>query len=152
MKASMDRNRSTENPALARALERLANDPASDAAKDVVLAELRLATFLIAVTAEEAREGGEDTEGDGAAPQASELQILTAEQDDLQYLPLFTDWQEIAGFTDLEVQGLIMAARDVWAFALEDGYDGVVINPNGNALPLGKPLLEFLSRDDSTAN
>lgn len=156
MNAAMDRDRSTVNPALSRALENLAKDPSSGPAQDAVLAELPLATFLVAVALEEsAREGEAGQEGKEAdgAPQASELQILTAEQDDLQFLPLFTDWQEIADYTDLDVKGLVMTARDAWAFALEDGaYDGVVINPAGNALPLGKPLLEFLARDPAAAN
>lgn len=153
MNASMDLDRSTRNPALSRALEQLAKT-GSDAAKDAVLEEIQRATYLIAVAREGALASNDTATGaDGAAlPQQSELQILTAEQDDLQFLPLFTDWQEIADYTNLDVQGLVMPAGDAWRFALADGnYDGVVINPAGDALPLGKPLLEFLARAASAS-
>ena len=151
MKASMDLERKIENPALVEALEKMAADP-TDAAKDAVLAEIQRATYLVAVVGE--GEAAAPPEGDGAALLEQELEILTAEQDDLHFLPLFTDWQAIADYTDMTIHGLVMPARDAWSFALQDGgYDGVVINPAGNALPLGKPLLEFLkSSDPNLAN
>jgi hypothetical protein len=144
VEASIDLTQSIENPDLVRALERLAADT-SDAAKDEVVAQLQRATFLMVILKDEL-ETPEENQGPVVFDKGSRIQILTAESDDGNvFLPLFTDWQAIRDYTEDPVNGLIMPAKDAWAFALHDEiYEGVVINPAGEPLPLGRPMVEFL--------
>jgi hypothetical protein len=142
VQASIDLTKAIENPDLVRALARLATDT-SDAAKDEVVAQLQRATFLVAILGDET-EIPED--GQVVFQKGSRIQILTAESDDgSTFLPLFTDWRAIRDYVDDPVNGMVMPAKNAWAFALHDKlYEGVVINPVGDTLPLGRPMVEFL--------
>lgn len=155
IKYPADLSQPVENPALVDAIERMASDN-SDAAKDAVLAEIQRATYLLAVVADETMiEPGEE-DGEGTIAKGKEIEFVIAESDGLQFLPLFTDWKAIADYTgEMAVDGMVMSADEAWKFALQEdaAYDGAVINPGGNALPLGRPMLEFLrSRSQETAN
>ena len=45
-------------------------------------------------------------------------------------------------YTDKNVAGWILAASDAWAFGLQKGFDGGVVNPAHNALPLQREMLQ----------
>lgn len=147
MDAQRDLTQPVENPALLRALARLLSDP-TEAAKDEVVSELRQATYLVAMISDEL-EIPADHHGQTVFGEGSEIQVLIAETDDgVAFLPLFTDWQAIGDYTDEKVNAIVMPAAEAWAFALHDEvYQGAVINPAGDALPLGRPMLEFLLAD-----
>ena len=44
---------------------------------------------------------------------------------------------------------MVLPAKDAWQFALQGlTYDGVVINPAHNALPLARPMVEYLANTE----
>ena len=121
---------SVENPELVQALDRLAAE-ASPAAREEVLARLQQATLLVAAFPAESDEEGA-------------IQLMLAEMDGAQYLPMFTDEDTLAETTDAEVLLQAMPAREAWAFALEKaGYcEAVVINPASHGFVIGKEQLQ----------
>jgi len=140
----VDLNKPVENPALVQAMERVASD-GSDQAKDALLTELRRANFLAAILTDEMKTTSTEP-GLTTIEKGSRIKFLAAGKDSKQYLPLFSDWQAIRAYTDLNVSALVLPAVDAWSFALQgDTYQGVVINPAHNALPLERPMLQFLS-------
>lgn len=150
VKAPRNPNEPVENPALSRALERLATDTSSEA-KEEVLTEIQRATYLVAILTDGADMEPTEVPGEVIFKKGTQIQVLEAESDGLSFLALFTDRGEIAEYTDVKVTAMILPAAEAWAFALQDGasYDGAVINPAGHPLPLGRPLLEFLHAQDS---
>lgn len=133
-----------QNPELAAAIDRLAEDP-TGAAKDEVLALLPEATLLLLHMGEKLEFAEVDEEGK-VLPEGSRLAFAVTESEDGEtYLPAFTDWQAIGDYVEGEVTGVGMPAVHIFIMALEgDTFEGVVINPGGNALPLSKPILQFL--------
>ncbi len=78
----------------------------------------------------------------------SQFGLLSAEKDGKNYLLLFTDWNAVSAYTKLNVTAMILPANNAWSFALESNtYQGVVINPAHNALPLERPILELFSKN-----
>ena len=62
--------------------------------------------------------------------------VLASVKDGKNYLLLFTDWAQLRMYSNKNVTGWVLPASDAWAFGLQKGFDGVVINPGHNALPL----------------
>lgn len=144
-KTQIDVNKAVENPALVAAMARVAQE-GSDASKDELIMQLFQANYLAGMFTE----GLKMTPSDGnqqTIEQGSTFGILSAENAGKNYLVLFTDWKALGQYTDQDVSGLILPGKDVWSFALQgDAYDGVVINPAHNALPLERPMLEYLAQ------
>ncbi|WP_406610964.1 SseB family protein [Agarivorans sp. JK6] len=141
----IDVNQAVENPALVAALDRVARE-SSDAAKDELLKQLLKANYLAAVFTD-----GLKLSSDGGNYQSVEkgstLGFLSTESEGKNYLVLFTDWKALSQYTDKKVSGWALHSNNVWLFALQGStYDGVVINPAHNALPLERPMLEYLSQ------
>ena len=89
----------------------------------------------------------EESVGVKKIAKGSKFGVLSAGKDGKNFLVLFTDWRALRAHTKLEVTGWVLPAKDAWSFALQGTtYDGVVINPAHNALPLARPMLEYLSR------
>ncbi len=140
----VDLNTPVENPALVAALARVAAENTDDA-KDALLAEIQQANYLAAMLTEGLSRSAGDQPGQVTIEQGSKLGVLCAESEGRNFLVLFSDWAAIKAYTDLKVSGWVLPARDAWALALQgETYDGVVINPAHNALPMERPLLEFL--------
>jgi hypothetical protein len=143
IKPPVDLNTPVENPALVRAMSRVASD-GSNAAKDALLLEIQRANYLAAMFTNEMKS---TVQGPGMMriEKGSRIGLLSAEKDGKQFLVLFSDWEALRAYTTLSVSGMILPARDAWAFALQgDTYQGIVINPAHNALPLERPMLEYL--------
>ncbi|ENM5732232.1 SseB family protein [Vibrio mimicus] len=140
----IDVNQVVENPALVAAMDRVARED-SDAAKDELLKQLLQANYLAAMFTD----GLKVSSGDGnqrTIEKGSTFGVLSAESAGKNYLVLFTDWKALSQYTEQKVSGWILPSKDVWLFALQGStYDGVVINPAHNALPLERPMLEYLS-------
>ena len=151
-KPAIDLNTPVENPSLVRAMNRLAVEN-SDAAKDSLLAELQLAHFLAAMLPGDNGKFPDSSPGLTQLKKGTRFGVLSAGKDGKNYLVLFSDWNALRAYTNLEVKGWVLPAQDAWSFALQGHtYDGVVLNPAHNALPLERPMLEFLSRRAATAN
>ena len=147
--SGIDLNSPVENSALVRAITGVATDP-SDSTKDQLLVELNRANFLAAMLADELKKT-EMEPGRLEIEAGSRFGVLSASSGGKNFLLLFTDWAALRAYTDLQVSGWVLPARDAWSFALDGTtYDGVVINPAHNALPLKRPMLKFLaSRPDA---
>ena len=39
----------------------------------------------------------------------------------------------------------LLPASDAWAFGLRNGFEGIVVNPAHNALPLKREMLQYLA-------
>lgn len=146
--SKIDVNQSVENPDLVAAMDRVARE-GSDEAKDELLKQLLHANYLAAMFAD----GLKVSSADGVQKtieKGSTFGVLSAESAGKNYLVLFTDWKALGQYTDQKVSGWILPSKDVWSFALQGNtYDGVVINPAHNALPLERPMLEYLSHHAS---
>lgn len=140
----VDLDKPVENPRLVAALKRAADDD-SDEAKDRLFREIQRANFLVAIYTDEMRFSPTPTPGHMIIQQGSRIKVLSLEAGGENYLPLFTDWAAIRAYTDDKVNTLVFPAADAWLFALKDkAYQGVVINPAGDALPMDREMLEYL--------
>ena len=74
--------------------------------------------------------------------------IMSPDKAGNPYLPIFTDWQEIAKFTKEPVNTLVMPAEDLWGFVLnQKSFHGAVLNPaDKKALPLDRAMIQSLKK------
>ncbi len=143
--SKIDVNQPVNNPALVNAMERVATE-GSNEAKDELLLQLQKANYLAAMFADGLKVSPSTEEGHETVEKGSTFGVLTAGKDGKSYLVLFTDWQALYAYTDKEVSGWVLPSKEAWSFSLQgDVYDGVVINPAHNALPLERSMLEYLS-------
>jgi hypothetical protein len=146
--SKIDVNKAVENPELVAAMDRVARE-GSDEAKDELLKQLLKANYLAAMFADDLKVSSTDSNHQ-TIEKGSTFGVLSAESAGKNYLVLFTDWKALGQYTDHKVSGWILPSKDVWSFALQgDTYDGVVINPAHNALPLERPMLEYLAHRTS---
>jgi hypothetical protein len=147
--SGLDLNRPVENPALLQAINAVVADP-SDSTKDRLLLELNRAIYIAAMLTDDLKRKALEP-GLVEIQAGSRFEVLCAAKGGKKFILLFTDWHALKAYSDLQVSGWVLPAKDAWSFALEGStYDGVVINPAHNALPLERPMLQFLSsRDDA---
>lgn len=145
IEAPVDLNKPVENQALSSAIDALANDP-TESNKSHLVSALNKANLLAAILTDEMTTT-EQAPGQMTIQAGSRIKFLTAGKDGQTFLPLFTDWEAIRAYTDLNVSAMVPPSIEAWCFALQGGaYDGVVINPAHNALPLDHQMLQFLLR------
>ncbi|WP_158224657.1 SseB family protein [Agaribacterium haliotis] len=133
-----------ENPSLLAAMERVARD-GSDEAKDALLLQLQQADFLAAIFPDEL-EISDGKNNESTIEKGSSFGVLSSRSEGKHFLVLFTDWKALAAYTDKKVSGWVLPSKQAWAFALQgETYDGIVINPAFNALPLERPMLKYLA-------
>lgn len=138
-------NEPVENPNLVAAMERVAQEN-SDEAKDELLLQLQKANFLAAVFTEGLNVSEGEESGQSTIEEGSTFSVMSAENAGKQFLVLFTDWRALGQYTEQKVSGWVLPSIDAWSFALQsDTYDGLVINPAHNALPLERPMIEYLA-------
>lgn len=146
----VDVNTPVTNPNLVAAIQRLKTD-SSLAAKDALLVELNRANFLVAIFTDEMHTTEPDKDGKVTIEKDSLIKVLnTSDGNGNMYLPLFTDWDAIWKYIDQPVNTLIFPSQDAWHWALNMGeYQGVVINPAEDALPLNRSQIEYLAREQA---
>jgi hypothetical protein len=143
--SNIDVNQPIYNPSLVNAMARVATE-GSDEAKDELLAELQQANYIAAMFTDGLKVSPSSEESQETIEKGSTFGVLSAEKDGKNYLVLFTDWEALGAYTDKKVSGWILPSKEAWSFSLQGNtYDGVVINPAHNALPLERPMLEYLS-------
>jgi hypothetical protein len=133
----------TRNPELVLAIRKLGEAP-SPRAEAILLAYLKTATYLAATVVD----GSGANHGDEVPFQSGPLvQLVSAERQGKTYLPLFTDFQALRAYTQREVAGMVVPAADAWSLVLAR-FDGAVINPANDALPLELEVIRSLVRDE----
>ncbi len=140
----LDLDKAVENPALVRAMDQLASNN-SEAARDQLVGELQHAEFLAALIPDDGKTPFAGPPGTTIVSKGTRFGVLAAGKDGKSYLLLFTDWAQLRTYTNGKVTGWVLPASDAWAFGLQKGFDGVVVNPAHNALPLRREMLEYLA-------
>lgn len=148
-KAPVDLNTAVTNPSLVKAMERVVRED-SDAARDALVVELQRANYLAAIMKNSLKTSRPGKKGEAKIEKGSMLQVLSAQKDGKTYLLLFTDWDAIKAYTSAEVSGWVLPAKDAWDFILRGKtYEGALLNPAHNALPLDRSVVEFLKNNEA---
>ena len=140
----LDLDKAVENPALVRAMEQLAAT-SNEANRDQLVGELEHAEFLAAILPVDAKSPLAGPPGATIVSKGPRFDVLAAGKDGKSYLLLFTDWAQLRMYTNKNVSGWVLPASDAWAFGLQTGFDGIVVNPAHNALPLRREMLQYLA-------
>ena len=140
----LDLDKAVENPALVRAMEQLATTN-SEANRDQLVGELEHAEFLAAILPVDAKMPLAGPPGATIVSKGTRFDVLASGKDGKSYLLLFTDWAQLRMYTNKNVKGWVLPASDAWAFGLQNGFEGVVVNPAHNALPLTRQMVQYLA-------
>ncbi len=119
-----DESGALENPDLLEAIDALrsASEEQEEAALDALSAELQRAVFLIPVLGEP-----EESEGEGASVQI----MICTDEDDLDFVPLFTDVARLRAWVETPVSAMAVHAGEAWNLVLsQEECAGAVINPS----------------------
>lgn len=135
-----------ENPELLAAIDALAKEKSSEA-EHALASELQRGLFLVPVFA-----GRIDTD---PADEESVQVLVCTDQDDAEFLPLFTDEPTLKSWaTGGDVSAMVLTAPEAWDFILSQSQcAGAVVNPGSQALPLNRELIGIFKKsiDDSQA-
>ncbi len=140
----LDLDKAVENPALVRAMDQVAKDNSAEA-RDQLVGELQQAEFLAALLPDDGKTPFTGPPGAVVMSKGTQFDVLAAGKDGKTFLLLFTDWAQLRMYSNKNVTGWVLPASDAWAFGLQKGFDGVVINPAHNALPLRREMVEYLA-------
>ena len=140
----LDLDKAVENPALVRAMAQLATDNA-ESSRDQLIGELARAEFLAAILPDDGKTPFDGPPGAKVVSRGAQFNVLAAGKDGKNYLLLFTDWAQLRMYTNRNVTGWALPASDAWAFGLQKGFDGIVVNPAHNALPLRREMVQYLA-------
>lgn len=138
-------NEPIENPELVTAIDAIAHDQSEDAQYGLTLA-LQRGLYLVP-----AFSGRLDT--DPVDDEALQVLVCT-DENDAEFLPLFTDEAALKAWTDEKVSGMVLTAPEAWDFILsQPECSGGVINPGDKALPLSRDMVTLLKKmiDESEA-
>ena len=141
---TLDLDKAVENPALVRAMDQLAAHN-SESARDQLIGELQHAEFLAAILPGDGKTPVAGPPGATIVSKGTRFDVLAAGKDGQGYLLLFTDWAQLRMYTNKNVTGWVLPASDAWAFGLQKGFDGIVVNPAHNALPLRREMVQYLA-------
>ncbi|MDQ3813304.1 MAG: SseB family protein [Armatimonadota bacterium] len=132
-----------ENPQLRTAVEQHAQAPTTQTGLELI-AQLNQANYLVAYFPDEVKTTPGKTPGHVQIEEGNLFKMPSCIADGNDYLPLFTDWDQIKAWLDQPVSTLVMPAAQAWDWVLKNSYDGAVINPAGNAVPLNRQQVEEL--------
>ncbi|ACM19352.1 hypothetical protein Geob_0990 [Geotalea daltonii FRC-32] len=141
--SNIDVNKPVENPDLVAAIQNHANHNSNESTVELVEA-IRKAVFLAAID-ERGLNKQEIGKGEIEIQKGSKFGILEVQDsDNRRLLTLFTDWKEFQNYAPSHFSGLIMPSNQVSSYVQTGSYDGVVINPGGNALPIYRNLIAHI--------
>jgi len=141
--SKIDVNKPVENPDLVAAIQNHANQNSNESTVQLVEA-IRKAVFLAAIDESELNKQ-EIGKGEIEIQKGSKFGILEIQNsDNRRLLALFSDWNEFRRCAPSDFSGLIMPSNQVSSYLQTGAYDGVVINPGGNALPIYSNLIAYI--------
>jgi hypothetical protein len=127
----VDLDQPVTNPRLVAAIRKHQQVDAEETAVEL-FEELTQAVLLVGVIVDNPPE--RTGEAEALFREGDRFGIIQVQDDDDQtLLTLFTDHAELQQFTDEANSTLVMPADEAMAFVLEQGYDGLVINPASDA-------------------
>lgn len=127
-----------ENPELVSAIATIAKDQSEDAQYALTLA-LQRGLYLVPVFA-----GRIDT--DPTDDESVQVLVCT-DQEDKEFLPLFTDEATLKAWTTEDVSCMVLTAPEAWDFILsQPECSGGVVNPGSAALPLNREMVGILKK------
>lgn len=144
----VDLNKPVENPRLLAALAAFEKNQGNET-RQTLWKELKSAVYLIPVRADKLATTPPDKSGKMAVTEDSPISFfISADTDGNPFLPVFSDWQEIAKFTKEPVNTIVMPADDLWGFVLnQKNFHGAVLNPaDKKALPLDRSMIQSLKK------
>jgi len=144
----VDLNKPVENPRLVAALVAFEKNQ-GDETRQTLWKELKSAVYLIPVRADKLATTPPDKSGKMTVTEDSPISFfMSPDKAGNPFLPIFTDWQEIAKFTKEPVNTVVMPADDLWGFVLnQKGFHGAVLNPaDKKALPLDRVMIQSLRK------
>jgi len=144
----VDLNKPVENPRLVAALVAFEKNQ-GDGTRQTLWRELKSAVYLIPVRADKLATTPPDKSGKMTVTEDSPISFfMSPDKAGNPFLPIFTDWQEIAKFTKEPVSTLVMPADDLWGFVLnQKNFHGAVLNPaDKKALPLDRAMIQSLRK------
>ena len=131
-------NEPIENPELLDAIAAIATDRSEGTQTALTLALQRGLYLVPAFT------GRLDTEP--ADDEALQVLVCT-DENDAEYLPLFTDETSLKAWTQEAVSAMVLTAPEAWDFILsQPECAGGVINPGASALPLNREMVGMLQK------
>ena len=140
----LDLDKAVENPALVRAMDDLAAGN-TEAARDRLVGELQHGEFLAAIIPDDGKTPLTGPPGATIVSKGARFGVLASTRDGKSYLLLFTDWAQLRTYTNKNVTGWVLPASEAWAFGLAKGFEGIVVNPAHDALPLGHEMVQYLA-------
>ena len=144
----VDLNKPVENPRLVAALGAFEKNQGDDTRR-TLWKELKSAVYLIPVRVDKLATTPSDKSGKMTVTEDSPISFfVSADKAGNPFLPIFTDWQEIAKFTKEPVNTIVMPADDLWGFVLnQKSFHGAVLNPGDKkALPLDRTMIQSLKK------
>ncbi|MEI8234073.1 MAG: SseB family protein [Verrucomicrobiota bacterium] len=131
-------NEPIENPELLAAIAAIAADR-SEAAQTALTLALQRGLYLVPAFTNRL-----DTEP--ADDEALQVLVCT-DENDAEYLPLFTDEAALKAWTQEAVSAMVLTAPEAWDFILsQPECAGGVINPGAAALPLNREMVGMLQK------
>ena len=127
-----------ENPELVAAIQKFASNGTEDSQYDLTL-QLQRGLYLVPVYADDAH----------AAPaEEGSLQVLVCtDEEDAEFLPLFTDEAVLKAWTKEKVSAMVLTAPEAWEFILsQPECSGAVVNPGDAGLPLSREMITLLKK------
>ena len=127
-----------ENPELIVAMAKIGANPSEEAQQDLTL-ELQRGLYLVPVFT-----GASDT-----APANNEsMQVLVCtDENDAEFLPLFTDEAALKEWTNETVSAMVFTAPEAWEFILaQPDCAGAVVNPGSTSLPINREMVGLLKK------
>jgi len=131
-------NEPVENPELLVAMDRITKELSEETQHNLTL-QLQRGLYLVPVFT-----GRIDIEPtDDEAVQV----LVCTDENDAEYLPLFTDETALRGWTSEKVSAMILTAPEAWDFILsQPECFGGVVNPGTAGLPLNRDMVAILKK------
>ena len=127
-----------ENPELVAAMEKITNDLSEETQRDLTL-QLQRGLYLVPVFNQPA---------DAAPTEEGSMQVLVCvDENDAEFLPLFTDEAALKAWTKEAVSAMVFTAPEAWEFILsQPECAGAVVNPGDAGLPINREMVGFLKK------
>jgi len=127
-----------ENPELVVAMTKIADDLSEETQHELTL-QLQRGLYLVPVF----------TGSGAAAPEdESSMKVLVCvDENDAEFLPLFTDEAALKAWTKEAVSAMVFTAPEAWEFILsQPECSGAVVNPGNAGLPLSREMVGLLKK------